>query len=79
MMAYSFMSTGGSGEAYDVMAEDVNSQLYFAGEVSGKLSSLEKWLRKSNVMFIFICIVFCCNIKHFVYFGIGFWNFIRYN
>uniref|UniRef100_A0A8C9ETN3 Lysine demethylase 1B n=1 Tax=Pavo cristatus TaxID=9049 RepID=A0A8C9ETN3_PAVCR len=33
-MAYSFVKTGGSGEAYDIIAEDIQGTIFFAGEVS---------------------------------------------
>ncbi|NWQ66414.1 KDM1B demethylase, partial [Neopipo cinnamomea] len=33
-MAYSFVKTGGSGEAYDIIAEDIHGKIFFAGEVS---------------------------------------------
>lgn len=33
-MAYSYVTTGGQGEAYDVLAEDIERKVYFAGEVS---------------------------------------------
>lgn len=33
-MAYSFVKTGGSGEAYDVLAEDIQGTIFFAGEVN---------------------------------------------
>lgn len=32
-MAYSFVKTGGSGEAYDIIAEEIQGMVYFAGEV----------------------------------------------
>lgn len=32
-MAYSFVKTGGSGEAYDIIAEDIQGTIFFAGEV----------------------------------------------
>lgn len=33
-MAYSFVRTGGSGEAYDIIAEEIQGAVFFAGEVS---------------------------------------------
>lgn len=33
LMAYSFVKTFGSGEAYDIIAEEIQGSVFFAGEV----------------------------------------------
>ncbi|XP_004406096.1 PREDICTED: lysine-specific histone demethylase 1B [Odobenus rosmarus divergens] len=35
-MAYSFVKTGGSGEAYDIIAEEIQGTVFFAGEATNR-------------------------------------------
>ncbi|KAM6184896.1 lysine-specific histone demethylase 2 [Rhynchocyon petersi] len=35
-MAYSFVKTGGSGEAYDIIAEEIQGKVFFAGEATNR-------------------------------------------
>ncbi|XP_070261768.1 lysine-specific histone demethylase 2 isoform X8 [Myotis yumanensis] len=35
-MAYSFVKTGGSGEAYDIIAEEIQGTIFFAGEATNR-------------------------------------------
>ncbi|KAK6324006.1 lysine-specific histone demethylase 1B-like [Coregonus clupeaformis] len=43
-MSYSFVKTGGSREAYNIIAEDVQGKVFFAGEAT----NLFEWRPRSE-------------------------------
>ncbi|XP_014438453.1 lysine-specific histone demethylase 1B isoform X2 [Tupaia chinensis] len=47
-MAYSFVKTGGSGEAYDIIAEEIQGTVFFAGEVGPRLCQLKNFILNST-------------------------------
>ncbi|KAF3815354.1 hypothetical protein GH733_016736 [Mirounga leonina] len=49
-MAYSFVKTGGSGEAYDILAEEVQGTVFFAGEAfsTNCYRGISEWCSRSK-------------------------------